>query len=226
MNTTRHLPVIVAFGALALACAAHAETPLSLGVHAGSTGLGIDGQYKINALLDVRIAGDSLSYSRSFSSNDLRYSGRATWSTAGAFGDLHPFSNGFLVSGGAYFGNRKVTLSATPANNVVVNGVTLAPVQVGQLLGEGRLSSTAPFGGIGWDTTQRSNGGLGFKAMLGIAFSGDPGISLTATGAAANNPQIQSTIQNYIQTQQQQVQSDARILKTYPVVTVGLAYRF
>ena len=210
----------------ALGGPAFAESPFSASVHLGTTGVGGELQFKINDYLAVRGDGDWLGYSRDFSSNDLRYSGRATWATFGAFADLHPFRNGLFVSGGAYFGDRKVTLTGTPQGNVVVSGVSLTPAQIGQLNGEGRLSSTAPFAGFGWDSTFRSKGGLGFKALLGVAFSDDPSISLGASGPAASLPIVQTYVQNYVAGEEAQVRHDARFLKTYPVAQVGLGYRF
>ena len=206
--------------------AAHAETPFSVSVHAATTGGGVEGEYKVNDWLAVRADGDGLSYSRSFSSNDIHYDGRATWSTFGAFADLHPFKNGFFVSGGAYFGDRKVTLTGTPASNQVVSGVTLTPAQIGQLNGKGALSSTAPFVGLGYDGGFKSKGGMFFKGLLGVAFSDDPRVSLTASGPAANLPVVQSYLATYVAQEQAQVQHDARFLKTYPVASLGIGWRF
>src|SRR5207248_60790 len=154
----------------------------------------VEGQYKVNDYIGLRASGDWLGYSRNFSSSDLRYGGRATWATFGAFGDIHPFKNGFFLSGGAYFGDRKVTLNATPNGNVTVNGVVLTPAQIGQLHGEGKLSSSAPFAGLGWDSTFNSKGGLGFKGLIGVAFSDDPSVSITASGPAASQPALQPYI--------------------------------
>jgi hypothetical protein len=220
----------VVFGALAIAaaplCTAHAASPFSADLNVGTTGVGLEGQYRLNDYLAVRASGDWIGLNHDFSSSDLSYRGSAHWETVGGFVDLHPFKNGFLLSGGAYAGDRKVTLDATPRANVSVNGVPLTPAQVGELQGQGKLSSTAPFVGVGWDGTFNSKGGLGFRALLGVAFSGDPTISLTATGSAANTPAIRSYVQTYLQQQEDQVRRDARFLKTYPVANIGVGYRF
>ena len=227
MRGHRGLSALAAAAAVAFAGSPRAQAaPFSADVHVGTTGLGVEGQYEVNDYLALRASGDWLSYSRNFSSNDIGYSGRATWSTFGAFADLHPFKNGFLISGGAYFGDRKVTLNGAPAGNVLVNGVSLTPAQVGRLNGVGKLSDTAPFVALGWDSTFRARRGLGFKALIGVAFSNAPSISLTATGPAANTPAIQSYVQSYVASEEAQVRHDARFLETYPVASVGLAYKF
>jgi hypothetical protein len=95
-------------GAALWAGVAGAASPFGADIHIGTTGVGVNGQYRL---------GDDLA---------LR-----------GFADMHPFKNSFLISGGAYFGDRNVSLDATPKANVVVNGVALAPAQVGAPHGEG-----------------------------------------------------------------------------------------
>jgi hypothetical protein len=223
--SVRFTPIAIVLWAT-VAGFAQAQTPFSASIHAATTGVGVEGQYKVNDWLAVRADGDWFSYSRSFNSNDIRYNGRATWSTAGAFADLHPFKNAFFVSGGAYFGDRKVTLTGVPATNQTVGGVVLTPVQIGQLNGKGTLSSTAPFGGLGYDGSFRAKSGLFFKGLVGVAFSDDPRISLTASGPAANTPVVQQYLATYVAQEQAQVQHDARFLKTYPVASLGLGWKF
>jgi hypothetical protein len=210
----------LAVGAAVCASAAHAS-PIAVDVHAGTTGFGVQGQYFINPYLSARVTGDWFDYNHSLSSSDINYSGKVKFQTFGLFADLHPFKNGWFVSGGFYQGDRKASLTGVPTANVVINGVSYTPAQIGTVRGDATLSSTAGFVGFGWDGAQHDKKGLHPRVTVGAAF-GSPKISLTATGPAANTAAVQS----YVAQEQAQAQHDADYLKVYPVVTVGLGYRF
>ena len=142
----------------------------------------------------------------------------------GAFVDFRPFSNSFIVSAGAYFGDKGVKLNAMPTTNVEIGNQTFTPAQVGKLNADAALKDTAPFVGIGWDTTfQNSTPGLGFKFIVGAMFTGSPDVSMTSTGGTLSND---ANFQTQLRIEEQKLQDDIDDYEVYPVVQAGVTWSF
>lgn len=214
--------------ASALAGAASAQTPgrFAVGVQAGTTGLGAEGQFQASDMLTLRAGGDVFKYEDEFSSDDLQYEGDADFTTVSAFVDLHPFRNGLFVSAGVFAGERKIQVTGTPERDVIIQGQVFPPSRFGSLVGEADFGSTAPFVGVGFNNTFRTRGPIGFKAMVGAAFGEDPNVELRRQGGEALPAQFQTSFDAELREQETQLESDIEEFKTLPVVQLGLTYRF
>jgi hypothetical protein len=202
--------------------AAHAQSQLAAGAHIGTTGVGAELYFNVNPVITLRAGGDYGKIDRELESNDITYDGSAEWRTVDIGIDLHPMSNPFFVSAALFVGDRTVEVDAVSARNVVLSGVAFSPAQIGTITGEANLSDTTPFVGIGWDNTFYSSGQWGFRALAGAAFSDDPSVSLRASGPFANDPRVQA----YLREEERQIREDADSFKTYPVLSLGVNYRF
>lgn len=211
-----------AVAALVFGGAAQAQSQLAAGAHVGTTGIGAELFYNINPLLTVRAGGDYGKLDVDLNSNDIEYSGEAEWKTFNIGIDLHPWSTPFFVSGAVYFGDRGADIDALSARNQVLQGVVYTPAQIGTINGKAELSDTSGFVGLGWDNTFHSEGNWGFRGLVGAAFSDDPSVTLTATGPFANDPRVQT----YLREEEREIADDADGFNVYPVVSVGLNYRF
>lgn len=217
-------PVLLSSVALLALAAAPAQAQVSVGAHAATTGFGPDVQVRLNDYFTLRGAADWLDFSMSRDYDSVHYNGRLKLGTGSAFVDWHPWKKAFFLSGGAYFGGRNVTLSAVPATNVTIGGVSFTPAQVGRLDGKIKLDDAAPFAGLGFDTNAGpAKRGLGFKGVLGVAFSGKPSVSLTSSGGVLTG---QALLNQAILQEQQNIANKASFLQYYPVVQAGLTYRF
>ena len=210
--------------ATVLAAAGAAQAQVAVGVHAGTAGFGPDVQVHLNDNFTVRGAADWMNFDYGRDYNGVHYDGRLKLATGGAFLDWHPWGNAFFLSGGAYFGDRKIDLSSVPASNVTIGGVSYTPAQVGRLDGHIKMDSTAPFAGLGFDTNNRGvTRGFGFKGLLGVAFSGQPKVDLTSSGGLLSNTVL---LEPQLQLEEQRIAHDARYLQTYPVAQIGVTYHF
>lgn len=201
---------------------AQAADRFAVGGHLGSTGIGVEGQFQVNDRLVARVGGDYGGYSRDFNSDRAAYSADARWSTFGAFLDLHPTASPLFVSAGVFAGERKADLKGVPTGNVLIGGVSYAAATLGEVRGTAKLSQASGFVGAGWDDTFYTERRWGVRALAGVAFSDDPEVNLTAISPYAGHPAVQA----YLRDQERQVADEAEIAKTYPVLQLGLSYRF
>lgn len=224
---TRLFLAAAAACACALATPAFAQTDsrpaVAVGVTAGTTGVGAEAQFALGPIFVLRAAVDTLGYDLDERYDDIDYSGRFDFDTLGAFVDLHPLANGFFVSGGAYMGQRNIGLNATPTAPVNIGGQTFTPAQVGVLSGEIKLQDVAPFAGIGFDNTFTRRSRWGFRALAGVAWSDKPEVGLDSTGGTlSNDPAFRARLAD----ERASIQSDVEDYGYYPIVQLGLNYKF
>ena len=193
----------------------------AVGTQIGTTGVGAELQYRMAPGWILRGTADWLGYDHDESYQAVSYRGHLRFATAGAFIDWHPFQSWLLVSAGAYFGQRKIALSAQPSSNVVIDQVSFTPAQTGKLDGWVKMNPVQPFAGLGIDNTFLGRPGLGFKAMGGVAYGGSPKVKMESSGGTLTGNAI---FQNHLANERDQIRKDAQNYKFFPVVYLGLTY--
>jgi hypothetical protein len=211
--------------AMLLAAGAQAQDGgnFAVGANVGTPGLGLEAQYRLSDSFVVRGGGDWLDFDHDETYGDVAYKGTLKSKTGGVFVDWHPMQGGFFVSGGSYFGKRKLNLSGTPTRDTRIGGVTFTPQQIGTITGDVKLSDAQPFLGLGWDNTFTGDSAWGFRAMAGVSFSDSPKVNLSASGGTLSND---PTFQQQLREEEAEVRDDAKDFKYYPVAQVGVTYRF
>lgn len=208
------------------ACAAFAQegrSRFAVGAQLGTPGAGLQAQYAVNDYIVLRGSYDVLQWDADDTYDDIDYKADIDFQSPGAFVDLHPFGNGFFVSGGAYFGERVVDLRSDPDEDVELGGFTFTPEQVGRLTGRIDLESTAPFLGVGYDNTFTRGGAWGFRVLAGAAFGDAPQVRLSASGGTLSDTPL---FQEILADEERDIQEEADDYKVLPIVQIGLSYRF
>jgi hypothetical protein len=203
--------------------AAHAQGNFAVSLGIGTTGGVVEAQAELTPNIQLRGGYNYFQYNHDDSYDDIRYNGDLDLSTVGAFVDFRPFGGSFIITGGAYFGEKTLGLTAEPGQTYQIGGQTYSSAQVGTLSGSADLEDTAPFVGLGWDTTFQGNGNIGFKLIAGAMFTGSPDVELTSTGGSLSND---PTFQSNLATEEQNLEDDVDDYKVYPVVQAGLTFRF
>jgi hypothetical protein len=222
----RRLLATLGLASLSLAgLSARAEaqgSDLSLAVRFGTLGIGGEISKLLTSHVGVRASGNYFSYNKSFNNSDNTYNASLKFEAITGLIDLYPASRGaFHFSAGVM--TRPITLTGggVPNNGTfTINQHTYTPTQVGTLTETAQWGSALPYLGLGFGTPAARSSGLGFLFDLGVAI-GKPTVSLTATGASSN-AQLQSDLNAQIAKQE----SDANKIPVYPVVSLGVAYRF
>jgi hypothetical protein len=141
-----------------------------------------------------------------------------TWYNLGA--DLN-LGAGFRIGGGMLFKNDDPTLvgNLTTTGTIEIGGVEYTGTDVSSLIGVLDSKDQAPYAIIGFGSP--SGSGIGLYLDLGVAFLGEPEVSLSATGndAVVNSPEFQSRLR----TEEQRVEDEAgSYLKMWPILNLGV----
>ena len=221
--------VLSALVALALGTAAaaqaqteHKGSDLGVALRLGTTGLGLEVSKWLTNHVGAR-AGVSL-FSKNFNDkevSDISYDAQLRVHALLALLDLYPGKRGaFHFTAGISTNPAKVHATGVPTGGTfAINNHSYTSAEVGVLEAEGKFHDLSPYLGLGFGTAARG-GRLAFVFDLGVAF-GKPKISLTASGASSN-----AQLQSDLNAETADAQEDFNKLPGYPVISLGLMYRF
>ncbi len=192
------------------------------GLTGGTLGVGPQiGMVIVPNKLDARLNFGYLHYSYNTTSDGVYYDGHLKLQNVGLLGDWHPMGGAFRLTAGLFYNDNKFDLTGQPSGGTyTINGNTYTAAQAGTVTASVDFNSVAPYVGFGWGDNS-DGAGLHFTSDFGVMYQGTPSAHVTATGAAAN-PALASDVQ----AAQAKLQSDLNNFKWYPVVQVGLVYRF
>ncbi|MFT4503625.1 hypothetical protein [Caballeronia sp. 15711] len=198
--------------------AAHSQ---EIYVQGGTLGAGIGAAYSFNSWSGVHAEVGGFGLSHSFTVDDNKYDGHLSLKQGGLYLDLFPFSSsGFRVTGGALFNGDKLTGHAVPdADGNYKIGNDLVPAVGPAPSATVRLPSVMPYLGVGYGHKPVSKG-FGFMCDLGVAY-GRPHVSYSVPAIYS-----QLTTQANIDQEQQNITDHVERYRWYPVVQVGVTYRF
>lgn len=195
----------------------------SAGVNISTLGAGVNAAYKFNNFFKVRGTFNYFQLNRKVNGGEFDIDGRLRLLTVGLLGDLHLFENGFRLTGGIVYNGNRLKAKSTLSRNFTIHGRTYTPQQIGEVDGSLDFRPIAPYIGIGYDSGHTQQAGLSFAADVGVLFQGKVrGKINSISGLLANNPQTISDVKDEIVDEV----NKKTIIKAYPVVSLGLNYRF
>lgn len=189
-----------------------------------SLGFGIGAAVAATSNLDIRLGYNTFSYSKDYNHDGINYNGDIKLGTFALVAEYHPFNSGFHVDAGLMFGDNKVNLKARPTSNGVytINGVNYPVTTADGIDGKIKLmDGAAPYIGLGWNLSAAQAKGWGFRSGLGVMF-GKAQTTLTPVGQLATAPNIQTNLA----AEENKLNNDLKIFKTYPVIYLGASYKF
>lgn len=198
----------------------------SVGVTAGSLGVGPEIGYRFDQHVGVRANGGFLGLDHGFSSGGIDYEGHAGLSSVGAIVDLYPFGGGGRISAGARYNGTDGNVRATPNGPTRIGSLVFTPAQIGTITGRADLREFAPQLTLGYGGKLRK--GLAFTVEAGALFQGAVRIrDFTSNGTLATDPTVAgATYRDELAKQRQKLQDSANDYQVYPILQVGLKYRF
>jgi hypothetical protein len=216
--------------ALGLCVPLFAQAELGAYLKAGTLGVGGGVGYGINDMLTARVGYTVLNLSRDLSTDDVDYKGDVKLGGGEALLDWHPFEGTFRVTGGAIFSRNKIDVDAKLNHSpIFINGTPYDVNDIGSIDGAVKFNSTVPYLGIGWGNIAGKNGHFHFIVDMGVEFMGSPKVELSggcAATFAASNPAECAQLQDDIKAEEDELNDDVSNYKWWPVINVGVAYRF
>ena len=198
----------------------------AIGAKVGTLGLGAEYTMKYNDKIDARFGINGYNYDSSGTKSGIDYNIDLELQTITAIADYHPYSSGFRISGGLVLNNNKLDFKGKPTGTSYnINGTIYNTGQVGSLDGEVDFNNIAPYIGIGYSNATKSQG-WSFTADIGAMYQGSPNANLSVT-CGAGLPAAQCTaLRADVSAEQTQLQNDLDGYDWYPVVSVGVVYKF
>ena len=216
------------------------------------TGPGAELTTYLNNHFNVRATGNVFSYSTSFTANGFPASASLNMASGRISGDIYPFHTGFRLSPGLMMYNTnelKASSNVASGSSFTLNGNTYYSADANPLTGATPLSASAVLGlhtnrpaftmTAGWGNTIPRNGHWSFPFEAGAAFIGSPSVHANLNGwACVDAAQTQCTnvasstdplalqIQSDLNGQIGRWKNELDPLKTFPLVSFGVAYSF
>lgn len=217
---------IVFFLCLAASSAGLAHAQAVAG-RVGTTGFGAELGVGFNPFVAVRGSYGAGSYNYSFTESDIRYKAKVKPRVGLLTVDVHPFAGVFRVSAGLGFNNTRADGTADSATGTItINDTVYNTSDVGTVQGRVTFDRTAPYLGLGWGAAARAGGpGLYFTSDLGLVFSKATG-SVTGTCAPSLPAPLCAQLQSDLDAEARQFREEVEKFKYYPVIAIGIGYRF
>ncbi len=210
----------------AFAACAHAATPLgalAAGPVIGTSGPGLQVSAPLwPKYLNITTGFSTLGVGYNVSVDSVHYHGKLNVGGVPVYLSVFPFAGNFHLDGGLFINNNRFSATADmPFNGAyTINGHTYSTAQIGTLSGGTHFRQVAPYVGIGWGDPFLG-GTWTFTANAGVILEGETNIRLGAPGAA-NIPGASADIASM----QSRLNHDVSFLTAWPVLNLGLVYRF
>ena len=214
---------LVAFCAGSMQAAVADPSTFEIGPQPSTLGVGVEAGASVNKAIDVRANFGALDLSNNGSASGVNYNANAHLNNFGGTLDLHPFLNGFRLSGGLVSGSSNLAFNGVPTSKqtFIINGNTYSVADIGQVIGGATFGGTNPYVGLGFGGGRVKRNTIGVSFDAGVAMEAAPVVTL---GTTKNDlpPQAQAQFQTDIAAARNSFANDVNFLKTYPVVRVGL----
>jgi len=198
---------------------------VALGLKVGTLGVGVELTMEAVENVNVRFGGNYFKVSREIDVEDNAYDMDLKLNTYTALADWFIMDGSFRLTAGAFINENGLTGTSLASNTYDIGGSTYTNAEVGVLTAEADFKTIAPYLGIGWGNPLADDSDWSFMFDLGVVFAGKPRLDIMTTGGTlSNNPLLLADIE---EAERDFRESDeVGYLKYYPVVSVGLNYRF
>lgn len=211
---------------VAAASGAGAACAQSVAARVGTTGLGAEAAFGLTEHLGVRGSYGVGSYNYEVTESDIKYKAKVKPNVGLVTLDVHPFAGWFRLSAGLGLNGTKADGSAdTTSGTLTINGTTYNTSEIGSVTGKITFKKAAPYLGLGWGAPAKSSGGFYFTSDFGVMFSKATG-SVTGTCAASLPAPTCAQLQADLDAEALQFKREVEKVKYYPVIAIGVGYRF
>lgn len=191
-------------------------------VKVGTLGIGVEVVTPLVSNLAGRLGFNYFTYDDSSKLTDIDYDIDLTLQTFSALLDWHPLENGFRLSGGAFYNGNQADVKSNTTGPVDIGNQTFVVGPNDRVTGDVDFRKFAPYLGLGWGHYFGSQSRWSVSFDLGVLFQGSANIDLKAEGPLASTPGVDAALA----VEERQAENEIDNYQYYPVVSLGLAYRF
>lgn len=177
-----------------------AHASWGVGVRASTLGLGVDLSRSLIPLVNARIGINSYTHDFEFDTDDFDYDADLKLRSAHALADFHPWAGRFRLTGGLLYNRNRIEATGRDNGNEVKATID--------------FRRNSPYLGIGWGNATRGFVPLSWSIDLGVVMQGAPSVSLSGDGVPG------------LDDEEDELEDELSEFDTYPVVSVGLIFRF
>jgi hypothetical protein len=217
---------------LLLLAPAAGRAQVEIAAKAGSLGLGLELTAGFAPQVDFRLGANGFSYTDDHRKiSQIEYGATAKLRNATALLDWHPGGRAFRLTGGLLYNDSRIEgNSLRPASGFYdIGGVPVPVAYVGTLKGKIDFDPIAPYLGFGWSNPLSSDRKVGFFFDVGAYYQGRGKATLTPlipAGSPLENPLARQALDILLQREERDIEKDAADYPVYPVVALGLSFRF
>jgi hypothetical protein len=223
---------MAAAAVLFLLAASPGRAQVAIAGKAGSLGLGLELTVGVSPQVNARLGANGFNYTDNHREvSGIEYDATARLRTATALLDWHPGGYGFRLTGGLVYNDTRIEgTSLPPASGLYdIGGVPVPVALVGTLNGKIDFDPTVPYVGLGWGNAVAPGRKVGFYVDAGVMFQGRGRVTLTPNipaGSPLNNPTARAALDILLRREESDIEKDVADYTVYPVVSLGLSYRF
>jgi hypothetical protein len=213
---------------------------LAVAVKVGTLGIGFDIATPLAKKFNLRAGASFFSYSPNITEDGINVNGTLTFRSGTANLDWFPFGNAFRVSPGVTFynGNSLKAVATVPGGQTFdLNDTTYTSSKADPVTGTFNVlfgNKAAPSLTIGTGNMLPRKAGKHWSVPFefGAEFTSSPTLTLALAGSAcdqfgncskiATNP----TTQANVLAEQKKLQDDISPLQAFPIISIGLGYKF
>jgi len=198
-----------------------ARADIGINPRVGTLGYGIELSAGFGSKFGLSLGFNNATFKTQQKTSDVDYDFDFRLRSADLLASYHPFSGAFRLRAGVLLNRNEFRMTGRPgASGYEFNGMTYTEAEVGTLTGKLSFNKSAPYVGIGWGN--RPNGSFGLTFDVGAVYQGSPKLSLEATGGTATPLSLAADLED----ERKKAEADLQSFKWYPVVSLGLYFRF
>ncbi|MGV3278016.1 hypothetical protein ACFX5K_00005 [Rickettsiales bacterium LUAb2] len=203
----------------------------SVSAQVGTLGIGINIAQPVSKYFNFRfnLNGFNANYSNKIKS--INYNANMHWFNYGLLLDYHPFSNGFYLTGGEYYNGNNIKLkSKLEANkDITIGGQTFNSNDLGSngLNGKISFNKFKPYLGLGYASNTTTAKGFTFIGEFGVLFTGAIKLNYNVDCNLKNDSyEVCNQLKSATDKEKSNIDKDLQKIKVYPVLYLGIGYKF
>lgn len=213
---------------------------VGVGVKFSLLGAGVEAAMRLTERTNLRGGFNMIKYSRGFDKDGVSYNGELNFQTFEAHLDYFPWAKSFHISPGmlVYAADPITATARVPGNqSFSLGGFSYYSDPADPVTGKGKITfyRAAPMITVGWGNLVSRKEGSHFSMPfeIGVAFQGTPKANLALAGSVCAQAEFgcrtiasDPTIQANVISEQNKINDSMTLFKAYPIVSVGIGYKF